>query len=122
MKNIYPMKLYKRIFKEILKSVSEEVEVAPEELITSKNEDCFCARMAMCHCLSEHITDGEISRLTGMSQQVVSRNKILYPQRQRQSTTIRIITRIIKETIDTHITAYKQSTNITQTEGSHPTT
>lgn len=121
MKNQYPMKIYRKIYREIVKSVTEEIEKEPEELTTSKEEDCCCARMAICYCLSDHITDGEISKLTGLSQQVISRNRLLYPQRSRQSTTIRIITKIISDVINREIEIYKSSTNEPQTQDNHPT-
>lgn len=114
MKNEFDMKVYKKIYKEIIKALTDEVECGQDELLKSKDEDCFSARMALCYCMSEHITDGEICKLTGLSQQIVSRNKILFPSRKRQSTTIRIFERIINDTIDRQIAIYKQTTSTTQ--------
>lgn len=108
------MRVYKKIYKEILMAVSEEIECEASEIIKGKSEDCFCARMALCWCMSAHITDAEISKLTGLSQQVISRNKILYPARQKQSMTIRLLSGIITSTIKRKIEEYKQSTSETQ--------
>lgn len=111
MKSKEGMKIYKKIYRELVKAITEEIECDAEEMMSSKKEDCVCARMAICYRMGEHLTDAEISTLTGMSQQVISRNRLLYPIRHRQNTTIRILSNIANETISKQIEIYKQSTN-----------
>ena len=95
------MKIYRRIYTGLIQRLSVESEIPERELISSKDERCVYARMAIvCGLSDKSLTDMEISKATGLSQQVVSRNKTVVRYRYDHSRILRIMSYIVRDYLE----------------------
>lgn len=83
----------KREFKKLLKFLSDEIKQSELMIIQSKTEKCFCARVVLCHFLSEvkGMTDKEIVKLTGITRQVVSNNRLNFYRLKSTRSDVRLL-------------------------------
>lgn len=95
------MKIYRQIYSGLIQKLCAESEISESDLLSSRDERCFLARIAVvCGLSDKGLTDMEISRVMGLSQQVVNRNKSIGRYRFSHSRTLRIMSYIVKDYLD----------------------
>ena len=102
------MKTYRMYYERLVDLLVEETEFSKDEIMTSKEEDCVNVRIMMVYLMSEAgVTDKNIEKLTGFTQQMISRNKNQFSRRFEQSQTVRILTKITRKYITSCITDFR---------------
>ena len=92
------MKYYKNLLEEIFSFVEEETELSRQDILTSRREECVNARMAIIAELTDvGLSECEIARLLGFSQQKTNHSRNTQEGRLRSSPSFRILVSRIKE-------------------------
>lgn len=64
------------LYKEVIRVVCNETEVSEENMLHSRKEQCVDARAILIHILiKKGLSENEISRLTGLTQQCINKLK-----------------------------------------------
>lgn len=66
------------------RAVSEESGLDEEQILHSNREDCVDARYVLVHSLCLYLTDGEVGRLTGLSNACVNKIRNAFGSKQKK--------------------------------------
>lgn len=72
-------------YRQVVEVVCEEMETDPIMAMSSNKEECVDARGVIVCVLAKRLTEGKISKLTGLTRQAINRLKNIYPRRIEQS-------------------------------------
>lgn len=93
-------KIMKEYYETVMGAVCRLTGFTPAEVLHSRCEQATDARFLLLYFLSSKLTNGEITRLTGLSKQAVSQILIRYTDRKRFKFSLRCDEATIRKELD----------------------